>query len=137
EVINHEGVYEIVGRKSSFAPYLTMGNGMVFLSNDKGYLTELKGNGFKANGGTKYRSLLRKNRFNEVMNTQRIPRLVDELDIPVHNSLELELKEMGKYGDVYMISNGVKRNRFDWELGIDFPSEGKNAIDFILNSIDD
>ncbi|MGO1244592.1 MAG: hypothetical protein ACTMH4_10965 [Sphingobacterium sp.] len=137
EIINHNGVYEIVSGKSSFAPYLAMGNGMVFLSNDKDYLAELRDNGFEANGGTKYRSLLRKNRVNVVMNTQRIPGLIDELDIPVHQSLELELKDLGQYGDIYLISNGVKRNQFDWELGIDFPREGKNAVDFILDSIEE
>lgn len=71
------------------------------------------------------------------MNTQRIPGLIDELDIPVHQSLELELKDLGQYGDIYLISNGVKRNQFDWELGIDFPREGKNAVDFILDSIEE
>lgn len=138
EVLNLDGIYEVQTRKSSgLTPYVTMGNGMVFLSNDFAYLQELKANNFQGQGGKRYRPVLRKNRMTALVNTQRVRGLVDELNFPLTASLEKQLEEMGEYGDVYFLNDGVKRNKLSWEFGVDFPQERENALEFIFHTIEE
>jgi hypothetical protein len=62
--------------------------------------------------------------------------LIDELELPVHRSMDAEIKNLSQYGDFYMISNGMKGDRFLWEAGVEFPNEGKNAVDYLINTFD-
>lgn len=136
EVINHDGIFEIKSRDvKELAPYILMGQGMVFLGNDLDQLKSIKANNFKGKGGSKYVSVAKKNSVAMLFNTKRIPGLVDDLELPVHRSMSGEIKNLAQYGDLYIISNGMKGNSFKWEAGLEFPNTNANALDFILNSL--
>lgn len=135
-MVNHDGIYEIVGGKvDEFAPYILIQQGIVFLGNDLEQMQQIKDKTFKGNPG-RFAAIAKKNKFSMLFNTKKVPSMVDDLDLPVHRSMESELKGLSEYGDIYMISNGMKGKNFTWEAGVDFPNTGKNALDYLLNSID-
>ncbi len=136
-LINHEGIYEIKnGKIDEFAPYILIKEGIVFLGNDLEQIQKIKSNEYKVSSGNRYSSIAKKNKFALVFNTKKIPGLVDDLELPVHRSMEAEVKNLAQYGDIYMISNGMKGNKFNYEAGIDFPSGNENALDFIIHTLD-
>lgn len=132
-----DGIYHILETKEpEITPYVLMGDGMVILSNNLEKLEEIKANRFRGKSASHYTAMLKKNKFAFLLNAKRIPGMVEELDIPIHKSVDEELKAFAKYGDVYMISKGMKGNKFEFEGGVEFPKEGKNALDFMLKSLD-
>jgi len=136
-LVNHDGIYEIKsGKIDELAPYILIDKGIVFLGNDLEQLQQIKSNSFNGKSGSRYASVVKKNKFSILFNTKKIPGLIDDLDLPVHRSMEAEVKNLAQYGDLYIISNGMKGNKFNWEAGVDFPNTSSNAIDFIINTFD-
>ena len=135
-VVDHDGIYESITKEiDQIAPYILIDKGIVFLSNNMEQLKQIKSNSYKSSA-SKYSSILKKNKFSLVLNTKKIPGLIDELELPVHRSMDAEIKNLSQYGDFYMISNGMKGDRFLWEAGVEFPNEGKNAVDYLINTFD-
>ena len=128
-IIDHDGIYEVKSTKvDEIAPYVMIDKGIVFLGNNMEQLKQIKSNSYKGSAN-KYISVLKKNKFAMFFNTKKIPGLVDR-------SMDLQIKNLAQYGDIYMISTGMKGNKFLWEAGLEFPKEGKNAVDYLINTID-
>ena len=135
-IMEHDGIYEVKSAKiDEIAPYIMIDKGIVFLGNNMEQLKQIKSNSYKSTK-SKYASILKKNKFAMVFNTKKIPDMIDDLDLPVHRSMDAEIKNLSQYGDLYMISNGMKGDKFLWEAGVEFPNDGKNAVDYLINTFD-
>ena len=135
-IMEHDGIYEVKSAKiDEIAPYIMIDKGIVFLGNNMEQLKQIKSNSYKSTK-SKYASILKKNKFTMVFNTKKIPDMIDDLDLPVHRSMDAEIKNLSQYGDLYMISNGMKGDKFLWEAGVEFPNDGKNAVDYLINTFD-
>ncbi|MGB7526816.1 hypothetical protein [Sphingobacterium cellulitidis] len=136
-MVNHNGIYEIMGGKADeFAPYILIQDGIVFLGNDLEQMEQIKDKTYRGQSGGRFATMAKKNKFALLFNTKKVPEMVEDLKLPVHRSMEEEMNTLSQYGDIYMISNGMKGKKFLWEAGVDFPKTSKNGLDYLINSLD-
>jgi len=136
-MVNHNGIYEIMGGKADeFAPYILIQDGIVFLGNDLEQMEQIKAKTYRGQSGGRFATMAKKNKFALLFNTKKVPEMVEDLKLPVHRSMEEEMNTLSQYGDIYMISNGMKGKKFLWEAGVDFPKTSKNGLDYLINSLD-
>ncbi|WP_196940832.1 hypothetical protein [Sphingobacterium pedocola] len=137
EVLLENGIYKIGKISRQFSNfYVLMKDGIVFLGNDENQITAIKNNTYKPNVDGASMKIAKKNRFAALFHVNKIPTLIEELDLPVSRDLDSLTADLAQYGDFYVISPGMKGNSFQGELGIEFPDKDKNALYFLMDLIE-
>lgn len=135
-LVNHQGLYELKAKKNDvFSPFVLIKDGIVFLGNDKQRLLDIQAGKKSGPLNAEFIKIARKNKMALAFQTKRVPQLLEELDIPVVKGARNAVDEMGAYGNLYMISSGVKGSTVSSEIGIEFPDRKSNALAFILDVI--
>ncbi len=79
--------------------------------------------------------MVRNDAFSVLFNTKRAPALFDEMNIPIDRKMKSTVEKLGQYGDFYFRSSGIRKNKVDAEIAVDFPSEKDNALLFIFELV--
>lgn len=136
-VVDMDGIYALKqSYHSPFQLYVLIKDGMVFLGNDLDQLSSIKDNRVSGKGYRPYANMARKNNFSMLFNTKRLPELIQDLEIPLSRSMEVTVQEMSQYGDFYILSSGIKKNRVHGEMGIEVPNNKGNALAFLFGILD-
>ncbi|SUJ02676.1 Uncharacterised protein [Sphingobacterium spiritivorum] len=136
-VLYNDGVYEFVRKRGlDINTFVLINNGIVFVGNDRQELKDIKDNKIHKKAGSTYTRLLKKNSFLAFLNTSRIPQILRDLNVPVISEMQETVNELEQYGPVYIASPGIKGNKISGEMSVEFPAKGKNAVSFIMGTID-
>lgn len=136
-VLYNDGVYEFVRKRGQdINAFVLINNGIVFVGNDRQELKDIKDNKVHKKAGSTYTRLLKKNSFLAFMNTSRIPQILRDLNVPVISEMQETVNELEQYGPVYIASPGIKGNKISGEMSVEFPAKGKNALSFIMGTVD-
>ena len=132
------GIYALEknNQRNPITLYLLMKDGIVFLGNDLEQLESIRDNGISGKGHRPYTNMARKNSFAMLFNTKKLPEILVDLEIPLSRSIEATIAEMSQYGDFYIQSSGIKRNRMSGEMGVEVPNTKGNALAFLFGIIE-
>lgn len=131
------GIYELKkGARDVLQLYVLMKDGMVFLGNDLEKLLSINSNHYYGRGHRPYMDMARRNSFSVLFNTSRFTDFVDHLDLPVGHSTRQLVDEMKYYGDFYMISPGMNKNKLRGQIGLEFPAQKGNALSFLFGLVE-
>lgn len=133
---DRDGIFELKFDKSTgIVPHILIDKGIVFISNDLEKLQAIKNNQFRGKGHSEFVNMAKKNNIAVVFNTKQVPVLIDELDLPVHRSMEETVNELSQYGNFYYLNGKMKGNHLPFELGLDFPKTKSNAVSFLIDAL--
>ncbi|GGH17146.1 hypothetical protein FAZ19_12760 [Sphingobacterium alkalisoli] len=137
EVVQEDGIYKIGKLSRQFSNfYVLMKDGIVFLGNDENQIKGIKNNTYSANIDRASKKVMRKNRFAALFRLNKVPALMEDLEVPMSKDFDNLRADLAQYGDFYMTSPGMKGNSFQGELGIEFPNKGENALYFLMDLLE-
>jgi len=129
-----DGIYHLnLSARDPFPFYVLFQEGIVFAGNDLTEITDIKHKRSKKSIDPLHKKILQQNNFSFLLNTKRIPDLLNDLAIPVDAQYKASLEDLKDYGNFYFTSGGMKGNRVSTEGVLEFPSKNKNALDYIYN----
>ncbi|MFD2598882.1 hypothetical protein ACFSQ3_07940 [Sphingobacterium corticis] len=130
------GIYALEkGYRSGLQLYFLTKDGVVYVGSNLSKLQDIKANKPMPSPHKPYVNMVRNDAFSVLFNTKRAPELFDEMNIPIDRKMKSTVEELGQYGDFYFRSSGIRKNKVDAEIAVDFPSEKDNALLFIFELV--
>ncbi|MHC8949404.1 hypothetical protein [Sphingobacterium hungaricum] len=142
QVFQENGIYTLsTGEKLIPEIYFAFEKGIIFLGNDYDKIASIHSNSYKSNANAAYTKLIKKNNFSMLFNINKVPTLLNQMDVPIPITMKQTVETLASYGDVSLTSTGMKGNKLFAELAIEFPKENDNALnylfDFVTNLIEE
>ncbi|MGJ1286533.1 hypothetical protein ACR79P_18975 [Sphingobacterium spiritivorum] len=118
-----------------FPIYMMCQEDLVFVSNDRTELEEIKEGKTQSMANKHFERIIRNNKFSAVVQTNRIPTILKDMDIPVSQDWQTNVDELAGYGDVTITSKGIVNNQIVGEIGVSFPPQQRNGLEFLLKKM--
>lgn len=133
QVTSEEGLYTIKTETKLFTNiYLLMKDGMVFIGNDQDQMKAINSNTYRVAANSASSKKIKKNALALLFKLNKLPATLADLGIPITPDTKSVTADLAKYGDFYMVSPGIKGNQFSSEIGIEFPKNSKNALQYLM-----
>ncbi|SUJ01303.1 Uncharacterised protein [Sphingobacterium spiritivorum] len=132
----NKDIFEIErNRGHGFPIYMMCQEDLVFVSNDRAELEEIKEGKTQSVANKHFERIIRKNKFSAVVQTNRIPTILKDMDIPVSQDWRTNVDELAGYGDVTITSKGIVNNQIVGEISVSFPPQQRNGLEFLLKKM--
>lgn len=136
QVVEQDGVYTLsTGEKVIPEVYFALEKGIVFVGNDYDKIAAIHSNSYKSKTNPAYTKLIKKNNLSMLFNINKVPALLNQLDVPVPITMKQTVETLASYGDVSLTSTGMKGNKIFGELAIEFPKENDNALKYLFDFV--
>ncbi|QQT25050.1 hypothetical protein [Sphingobacterium spiritivorum] len=131
-VVNND-IYQIERNSGRDMPiYMMYQEDLVFVSNDRTDLEGIRESKTKPVGNKHFERIIKDNKFSAVIQTNRIPALLRDMDIPVSQDWRTEVDELAGYGDVMITSKGIVKDQMVGEISVTFPEQQRNGLEYLL-----
>ncbi|MGJ1434170.1 hypothetical protein ACR79M_21455 [Sphingobacterium spiritivorum] len=131
-VVNND-IYKIERNSGRDMPiYIMYQEDLVFVSNDRTDLEGIREGKTKQVGNKHFERIIKDNKFSAVIQTNRIPALLRDMDIPVAQDWRTEVDELAGYGDVMITSKGIVKDQMVGEISVAFPEQQRNGLEYLL-----
>jgi len=135
-ITEENGIYTFKNKKSPFNVHILLKDGIVFIGTSFERLVDVQQGKNKKNLSVKNKAVLKKNSMVLALNTSKISKAVNTLDLSdSYGSKALKEKLQG-LGNFYFTSKGMDGNKMVAEFSGEFPGTHKNALKYILYLIE-
>lgn len=134
-VTQTDGIYKITDNPSKEIIYALFKDDIVFVSNDEDQLSAIRTNQFRASKDKQIRKQIYANSMTAVTHLSEIPETINRLGIPIITTWDRVMNNLSAYGDATITAKGTKKGKITGEIAVDFPEQGDNALQYLLQEL--
>lgn len=135
-ITEENGIYTFKNKKSPFDVHILLKDGIVFIGTSFERLVDIQQGKNKKNLSVKNKAVLKKNSMVLALNTSKISKAVNTLDLSDSYGSKALKEKLQSLGNFYFTSKGMDGNKMVAEFSGEFPSTHKNALKYILYLIE-